>query len=231
MFGISCAICGGKNMNDTKKAGEATLSEKEINLTINNRPIEIGHFESAVIDQTNDAFMILTLMSGPADSKANVNITFGAESLDVEIDAGLSVPQLVIQNFRANRLKITNLSTNVNTSVWVGLYGHGKPYTPLKYDTPIQINQYQSTGGSTVANLMNLHLNSPSKEAAIFYFAKSEPTAVVLNSDGSGVPLGWTHTKDNNWQISKNWGANPLFILNASPGKGLVEVQLINLGK
>lgn len=217
-------------MTDIKKAGNADESERNIELVINDPPVQVDCNKNASINQTKDAYMILMLENNAADSDANVISVFGAKTIETQIEAGLSVPQLVIENFAANKLTVTNISTNEKTAVKVGIYGRGKSTTHLDVGKKVNIGQFQSAGCTTVANPMNLQLTAKSEEARIFIFAIGEPTAVLLNSEDTDIPEGWTYTKDNSWQTTKNWKGNPLFILNVSNGIKTVEVLLQDLG-
>ncbi|NPC49627.1 hypothetical protein D7X99_37040 [Corallococcus sp. AB032C] len=187
-------------------------------LTINAAPVTIETNESTGINQTLDGFMILTLQNLSPSKATLLYSSGGSTPQQVDIDGGNNAPQIVINNWGANNLTITNLSSKDGTQVAVGLYGLGTPSKNLPESEQIELTQYQSAGRKTPVSFANLALASFGSPQTTIYFVFSvgKPVAYAVNvSDPSFYP-GYVTDSGNQKKVINNWQGRDLFVINVS---------------
>lgn len=194
-----------------------SIAEKP-GLVINAAPVTISTNESTGINQTLDGYMILTVQN-LSSSKATVLYSSGGTTpQQIEIEGGDNAPQIVIYNWAANNLNVTNLSSKAGTEVAIGLYGLGTPTRPLPVNEQIDLTQYMSAGRKTPASFAALQLASfGSSQATLFFvFSVGRPVAYALNVNDPSAYPGYVTDAGNQKRILNNWQGRDLFVINVS---------------
>ncbi|AKQ68344.1 hypothetical protein A176_005256 [Myxococcus hansupus] len=187
-------------------------------ITINAAPVNISTNESTGINQTLDGYMILTIQN-LSSSKATVLYSSGGSTpQQVEIEGGDNAPQIIINNWGANNLSVTNLSNRDETEVAVGLYGLGTPTESLPAGESVELKQYTSAGAKTPAKFAALQLaaGASSETTLFFVFSVGKPVAYALNVNDPDYFPGYITSASNQTRITNNWQGRDLFVINVS---------------
>jgi len=145
-------------------------------------------------------------------------------------------PSLLMNNWGANNLNVTNISVNNNTPIWVCLYGPGIPgQSPmtLKTDgTPLGLATGQSAMATASPQFMRLALSGTSPKLCIFAIIGGPPDptgnngyVIAVNAasntgPGTGLPppAGYYATTSSNiYPFQFNWGSSKIYVVNMSP--------------
>jgi hypothetical protein len=145
-------------------------------------------------------------------------------------------PSLLMNNWQANNLNVTNISANNNTPIWVCLYGPGVPgQSPmvLRTDgTPLGLATGQSAAATALPQYMRLYLTGTSPRLCIFaiiggptdvsgntgYVIAVNASATTGPGTGMPPPAGYYATTTGNaYAFPFNWGSQRIYVVNMSP--------------
>ncbi len=194
--------------------------------------------QNLVMPQTANGSMIFAWVNQSTTNNAGqISITSGGSGPEFFNAPALSAqPLILIHNWRANNLSVTNISFNQNTPIWISAFGPGAPgqtSQPLPMDgTPVSLATGQNAAGDTLPQNMQLVLRSNTPTLCIFGVIGG-PTdaggnngrAVAVNAandtgPGTGVapPDGYyATTTANSLAMIINWGGSRAYAVNMSP--------------
>jgi hypothetical protein len=143
---------------------------------------------------------------------------------------------MLIANWRANNLSLTDVSPQQATPIWISAFGPGVPgqtSLALKTDgTSVALATGQSAAGNALPQWMQLVLQSNTPTLCIFGFiggpvdaSGRNGFAVAVNASansGPGTtapppPGYYATTTANTYVFPFNWGASLVYVVNMSP--------------
>lgn len=153
----------------------------------------------------------------------------GSQPESLTVPALAQQPLIVMNNWMANNLSVTNVSANGNTPIWIGAFGPGIPGqfpANLPTDgTTVPLSPGQSAQGNTLPQYMQLVLQCNNPSLTVFTIiggpldaSANNGYAIILNAASNVPPLGyWAATTGNSYAFSFNWGGALLYVANMSP--------------
>lgn len=205
----------------------------------NGAPLTLAVHDSAIMPQTTDGSMILAFQNASTMNNAGklALTSGGGQPQFLLVPALLQQPSVMISNWHANNLNLTNISVAANTPIWIEAYGPGMPGqtpAPLPIGTPVPV----AVGGTlqTVTSPRNMQLCFQAQTLSLFAIIGgpadingNNAYAVAVNSSsgdtgpgtGNPAPQGYYGTAGgNNYSFEFNWGSSVLFV--ASFGSGTI---------
>jgi len=203
-------------------------------------PLTLLVNQNVVMPQTPNGTVIIGYFNQSQQNNGGVlSITSGGgQPLVLNVPAGALQPFILMRNWSANNLSITNISPNQNTPIWIAAFGPGIPGQyplSLPVGTPVPLAPAQSAQGNALPQWMQLNMLSNSPALTIFAFIGGplDPTGnngyvVAVNASqntgpGTGVqpPPGYYATITSNaLPYSFNWGSSLVYVVNMSPATG-----------
>ena len=220
------------------------IGQSVVNPAWTGAPQTLAYHDSVTMPQTPDGSMILGYWntSGQNNDGTLALTSGGAPPLFLDVPALANQPSLLVQNWKANDLKLTNLSANTATPIRVQAFGPGIPGTqpaPLTIGTAKQLAVLQTAQGTAKPNWMQLVLESNTDTLTIVALVGGplDPSSgtngyvFALNFSGSTAPPGYTAvTGGNTYTYQFNWGSSSVFVANMSPQTAApVKVTLLTL--
>lgn len=196
-------------------------------------PLELAVRDSAAMSQTPDGSMILAFQNGSQMNNAGkLALTSGGSQPQFLVAPALALqPTILIDNWQANNLNLTNISLNTNTPIWIGAFGPGMGAPPATLPTTgdaVPVALYSTLKAITLPQNMQLGFQANSSALCLFAFIGgpqdangNNAYAIALNSQygdtGPGhttaAPAGYYATAGgNNYSFEFNWGSAVLFI-------------------
>lgn len=145
-------------------------------------------------------------------------------------------PGILMNNWQANNLNVTNISPNPQTPIWICLYGPGIPgQSPLALrtdGTPLGLATGQSATATALPQNMRLYLSGTSPKLCIFAIVGGPPDGngnngyvIAVNASattgpntGIAPPPGYyATTTSNGYPFLFNWGSQNVYVVNMSP--------------
>jgi hypothetical protein len=194
--------------------------------------------QNVVMPQAANGTMIFGWVNQATMNNAGtLSITSGGSAPTfLSAPALLAQPGVLIHNWMANNLSVTNISPNQQTPIWISAYGPGTPgqtSMPLRPDSkPVALATGQSAQGKALPQNMQLAMQSATPTLCIFGIigGPSDATgnngyAIAVNAlantgPGTGVapPDGYyATTTDNGYYFTFNWGSSTVYVVNLSP--------------
>jgi hypothetical protein len=157
---------------------------------------------------------------------------------------------MLVHDWQANNLTITNISVNSATLIRIEAFGPGIPgMNPgsLPISTPQQLATLQAVQGTASPQMMQLAFTSNSGSLAIIAFmggpedsGGNNAYVITLNDSQNGntgpdtglaPPPGYYATNSgNNYSYEFNWGSSLIYVVNMSPfSQSAVQVVLLAL--
>jgi hypothetical protein len=160
----------------------------------------------------------------------------GSQPQFLPVPALANQPSILINNWQANNLSVTNISPASNTPIVIQAYGPGIPgVTPLPLPpdgTSVQLGPGNTAQGMALPRWMQLAFQANTGNLTIYAVVGGPPDstgnnafliAVNAQSDtgpGTGFqpPANYySTTTGNNATYQLNWGSSTIFIANLSP--------------
>jgi len=199
----------------------------------NGSPMTLAWRDSATMQQTSDGSMILAFQNtSEMNNAGKLGITSGSSQPQFLLAPALALqPTILINNWQANNLNLTNVSVNTNTPIWIAAFGPGigAAPAPLPNDgtaAPVAVND--ALKGVTKPAYMQLGFQANSADLCLFAIiggpqdAKGNNAyAVALNSQYGNTgpdyttpaPAGYyATTGGNSYTFEFNWGSSVLFV-------------------
>jgi hypothetical protein len=231
------------NQEDTVSA-EVTVDGDNVNaaLTVtttwDGSPLVLSVNDQAQMPQTPDGTMILAAINQNAGSQGSLAISSGSVPVTVPpLPAGATAPWVSANNFGANNLRLTNISTNAGVKIKIQGVGPGIPgVTPgnLPQLTPTPLAAGAVVNGATNPSQMQLQIQNTSGNTAVVGIVGGPQDAtgnngyvVGLNfsatagpgtTNPSGKPQAgyYATTQGNAYTFSFNWDGGNIFVGNLS---------------
>lgn len=215
----------------------ALLDQLMVNAAWNGQPSTLLVNQSVGMPQTTNGTMILTATNqATQNNMGQLALTSGgAQPVMLDVPPLANQPSVLMNNWKANNLNVTNISANASTPILVQAVGPGLPgLTPLSLvvGTPLQVGFGQVAQGNTSPQFMQLVIQSNSPTLGIAGWIGGPPDGsgtngyvVAVNAaqntgPGTGIapPQGYyATTTANTYTYSFNWQGAVAFVANLSP--------------
>lgn len=214
-------------------------------------PVTISPPDGVTMPQTTNGSMVLAYQNNSTmNNNGKLALTSGGSQPIFLTAPALAVqPSILVQNWGANNLNITNISPAAATPIWLECFGPGLPGqkpVALPVGTPIKLAPTAVAQGNSQPNWMQLTLISNTANLTLFSVIGGPADAtgnnayvIALNSSsgntgpgsGSPAPQGYYATSgSNSYTLEFNWGASVVYVANMSPSTAAqATVQLISL--
>jgi hypothetical protein len=160
----------------------------------------------------------------------------GSAPTSLDAPALSAQPGVLMNNWHANNLSVTNVSLNQQTPIWISAFGPGVPgQTSMRLSTngtPVPLATGQSAQGTALPQYMQLGMQSATPTLCIFGIIGG-PTdatgnngyAIAVNASantgpgtGNPPPAGYFATTTSNaYPFQFNWGGATVYVVNLSP--------------
>jgi hypothetical protein len=205
-------------------------------------PITLAWHDSAAMPQTpNGSTVLAWLNTATQNNDGSLIATSGGPPQSLDAPAGATVPSVLVQNWGANALTLTNVSGNQATPIWVEMYGPGIPgVTPVTLtagSAPISLASAGTATGKSPPNYAQLVMQSNTNNLSIVALigGPNDPSGnnayvFALNYQGPANPAGFTKTTSGNTMTFQFYWNTTFFIANMSPStSAAVNVSLLSL--
>lgn len=191
-------------------------------------PETLAVHDSAAMPQTTNGSMILAFQNLAATNSAGtLAISSGGQQPEFfNAPANAGAPTILVRNWRANNLQLTNVSAYADTPIRIQAYGPGMPgqrTKPLPADTnPIPVSLGDTLEGSAQGGYMQLIFEYNSNQLALFALIGGPQDAAGNNAfvfavnfsqpPSTPLPAGYTATTaGNSLTYQFNW-ATRIFV-------------------
>ena len=215
----------------------AIIGRNTVAATWNGSGLVLAVDANAVMPQTANGTMILGWVNQASQNNAGqlALTTGGSQPQFLDAPALSAQPAMLIANWRANNLSLTNVSPQQATPVWISAFGPGVPgqtSLALKADgTSVALATGQSAAGKALPQWMQLVLQSNTPTLCIFGIVGRPADGTANNGYGIAVnasantgpgiappPAGYyATTTGNTYTFPLNWGSNLVYVVNMSP--------------
>jgi hypothetical protein len=206
--------------------------------------------DSVMMPQTpNGSLVIGYLNRSKLNNEGTLTLTSGGSfPIDLDVPPSLRMFYILIGNWQANNLKITNTSEQLDTPILVEAFGPGIPgVTPanLQINVPLQLAMAQAAQTTSKPNSMLLRLtgNQPATLATLAIVGGpsvdgNNAYVIALNSNSdTGPPTQkqppdgyYATTMGNSYDFKFNWPSVTIFVVNMSSQTATpVTVRLLSL--
>lgn len=221
----------------------AILGAKVVTPNWNGTPTTLAWHDSVSMPQTpNGSTVLAWLNKASLNNDGTLALTSGATQPQfLDAPQGSTIPSILVQNFGANNLNITNLSAAKDTPIWLEMFGPGIPGapapTPLSAGAaPVKLAPGSTGSGKSPPNYAQLVLQSNTSNLTIVSLIGGPNSAggtngyvFALNYPGA-APDGYTKVTATNTITYQFYWTTSFFIANMSPSNSApVEVSLISL--
>jgi len=206
-------------------------------------PITLAWHDSAAMPQTpNGSTVLAWLNTSSGNNDGSLVATSAGPPQSLDAPQGATVPSMLVQNWGANALTLTNVSANKATPIWIEMYGPGIPGAadPAKLTAgsdPISLASGKTASGSAPPNYAQLVMESNTNNLSIIALIGGPNDATGknayvfgLNYQGPPNPPGFTKAVSGNSMTYQFYWNTTFFIANMSPStSAAVSVSLISL--
>jgi hypothetical protein len=220
-----------------KKPHFTLIGQNSVNAAWNGSPTTLNVNSNISVPQTPNGTTILAVTNqATQNNSGSLAITSGGSQPQfLTVPALANQPSILIQNWQANNLSLTNVSANNATPILVQLVGPGMPgITPgqLTIGTPSSLKPGDIVQGNASPQWMQLIVQSTAATLAIVGFIGGPPDntgnngyVVAVNAaqntgPGTGLPAPqgyYATTTSNSYTYQFNWGSSLVFVANLSP--------------
>ena len=199
--------------------------------------------DSATMQQTTNGSMIFAFQNNSEmNNDGQLSLSSGSQLETFDAPALILQPSVLIRNWNANNLKVTNTSANNNTPIWIEAFGPGIGPTPpgnLPIGTPVGIAPEQALQGLTQPTNMQLKLEFTAGLALFGIIGGPKVSgnnayAIALNSSfgntgpspAKAPPPGYYATSGGNrYTFNFNWAGGVIYVAYFGSGS-IVLTQL-----
>ncbi len=213
-------------------------------------PVTISPPDGVTMPQTTNGSMVLAYQNNATmNNNGKLALTSGgSQPIFLSVQALLMQPSILVQNWGANNLNITNISPAAATPIWLEAFGPGLPGqkpVPLPIGTPIKLSPTAVAQGNSSPNWMQLILTSNTSNLTVLSIiggpeiSGSNAYVIALNSSfgntgpgtGNPAPQGYYATAGgNSYSLEFNWSSSAVYVANMSPSTAAqATVQMISL--
>jgi hypothetical protein len=202
--------------------------------------------QSALMPQTPNGTMVFGYFNMAAQNNAGeLSLSSGGGQPAFLQAPALSLrPSILVNDWTANDLNVTNISPNPATPIWIAAYGPGVPGQypgKLTAGTPVTLATTQSVQGPTSPQTMRLVLTVSASTLGVFAVvggpAGSGGNGYVFSVNdvqntgpGTGItpPPGYYATAaGNSYAFTFNWQGASLYVVNMSAQTAAVGQVLL----
>jgi hypothetical protein len=193
--------------------------------------------QNVVLPQTpNGTTVFAATNQATINNQGQLSLTSGGGAPQfLDVPAFANQPTILIYNWKANNLSVTNVSANNNTPILVQAVGPGMPgITPLSLQigTGLSMAAGQCAQGNASPQWMQLLIQSTAATLGILALIGGPPdgsgnngyviavNAAANTGPNTGVtpPVGYyATTTSNSYAFQFNWGSSLVFVANMSP--------------
>ena len=216
----------------------ALLGATSVNPKWTGAPTTLQTGDSVTMPQTpNGSLVVAYFNRATQNNQGTLTYTSGASvPVSVPVPALALQPSLLVMNWLANNLTLTNTSANSATPIWVEAFGPGLPgqtCSPLVVGTPLPLTTVQCAKGTAKPNWMQLVLTSNTATLSVitfiggpqdpagnnaYVFALNSPYGDTGPGTGAAAPPGYYATvAGNSLTYQFNWGSSTVWVANLSP--------------
>jgi hypothetical protein len=203
-------------------------------------PITLAWHDNAVMPQTPNGSTVLAWQNtSTLNNDGSLVATSGGPPQPLDAPAGATIPSILVQNWAANALTLTNVSANKATPIWVEMFGPGIPgTTPVTLPangTPISLASGATASGKSPPNYAQLVLQSNTNNLTIVTLIggpndANGTNAYVFALNCPANPGNYTKTTPGNSITYQFYWNTTFFIANMSPStSAAVSVSLLSL--
>lgn len=213
------------------------IGQNSVNASWNGSPTTLNVNNNVSVQQTPNGTTILAATNkATQNNSGSLALTSGGSApIFLTLYANMNQPNIMIQNWQANNLSLTNVSANNDTPILVQLVGPGMPgITPgaLTIGTPNSLKPGDVAQGNASPQWMQLVIQSTAATLGIIGFIGGPPDntgnngyVVAVNAaqnTGPGTPNPppqgyYATTTSNSYTYQFNWGSSLVFVANLSP--------------
>jgi hypothetical protein len=201
--------------------------------------ITLAQYDNATMPQTANGSMVVAWQNAAKlnNDGALVLASGGGAPQSFDAPALALAPTILVQNWGANNLKITNTSLNEATPIWIEAYGPGIPgRNPIDLvagaaPTPVKIGD---TLQGIAAGWTRLILQSNSNELGLFavIWGPRDPSGnnayvFAVNFPQSTPPPGYTSTTMTNTYNYQFYGNARVYVAYFGPGDVATPKKLV----
>jgi hypothetical protein len=202
--------------------------------------LQLAVSSSALMQQTPNGTTLFVSLSGATQNNAGVLYltSGGAAPVPVSVPALVTQPGVLIQNWQANNLSVSNQSSNQQTPIWIALYGPGIPgqqvgVLPVN-GTAVTVGGGMSVQGTPPPQYMALTMQCLAGTYCVFGLGGGRPDPATggngyvfsvndsVNGDtgpgtGKTPPAGYYATAaGNSYKYTFNAGSSLVYVANLS---------------
>jgi hypothetical protein len=223
------------------------IGQQTVNADWNGSPVILQVNQNIKMPQTPNGTVIFGYVNqSTQNNSGTLSLTSGgSQPTFVTAPPLANQPGIVMNNWAANDLSVTNVSANNSTPIWVAAFGPGIPgQSPvnLPVGTPVPLVVAQSAQGKANPQWMQLILTCNTATLAIFAFIGGPPDntgnngyVVAVNAaqntgPGTGLnppPGYYATTTSNAYTYQFNWGSSLVYVVNMSPATGVGATVLM----
>jgi hypothetical protein len=224
------------------------LGQNSVNPNWSGAPVTLQVNDSVSMPQTPNGSMVLAYFNRSTENNLGT-LTYtsgGSQPEPLVVPALAKQPSILVQNWMANNLNLTNTSANSATPIWVEAFGPGLPGQSclnLTVGKPITISTTQCATGTASPNWMQLVFTSNTANLSVlaiiggpqdssgnnaYVIALNSPSGNTGPGTGAPPPPGfYATTSGNAYTYQFNWGSSTLYVANMSPATAAaVQVTL-----
>jgi hypothetical protein len=193
-------------------------------------PLTLAQNEQAIMPQTPNGSAVLAWLNMATQNNSGTLAltTDGTAPQMLEAPALMTAPNIVARNWHGADLRLTNISADPSTSIWIQMLGLRLPGVkpiPLPLDTPTIITSLQTAEGRGLSD-MQLILQTNTNDLTIVAIvggpmdsSGNNAYLFALNFPVGAAPPGYTAvTSSNSYTYQFNWGISAIFVTNLSGG-------------
>lgn len=223
------------------------LGQNSVNAAWNGMGMQLLVNQSAQMPQTPNGTLVFGYFNmATQNNPGELSVSSGGGDPTFLPAPALSLrPSILLQNWMANNLNVTNISANSNTPIWISGYGPGVPGQypgKLTIGSPSTLATTQSVQGATSPQTMRLVLTISSPTLGVFAVVGGPTDATGNNGyvlsvndtqnsgPGTGVtpPAGYYATSSGNTvTMTFNWQGTTVYVVNMSASTATVGQVLL----
>jgi hypothetical protein len=209
-----------------------------VNAAWNGMPQVLAVGGSVSMPQTpNGSLVVGYFNQSKLNNAGRLSVTSGGSSPTfLPVPALVRTISILVKNWAANNLTLTNVSINATTTIFVQAYGPGIPGVQpgkLTVGTPVQLSMRQAVQGTALPSWMQLQFTASAGTEEIVAVVGgpldqfgNNASVIALNSTAgdTGPPTSipappgfYATTASNSYGTTFYWGAAAVYVVNLSP--------------
>ncbi len=192
--------------------------------------LTLAQYDSAMMPQTANGSMVFAWQNvGQMNNDGELILTSGGSApQSYDAPALALAPNILVRNWAANDLKVTNTSIHSATPIWIEAYGPGipgrdpLPLLPGADPTPVKIgDSLQGTANGWTQLILQSNSNALGLFAVIWgpLVAGNNAYVFAVNFQQSTTPPGYTATTMANTYTYQFQGTARVYVAFFGPGR------------